>query len=458
MWRSGVLRGMCRLRSVMALAMARRAAMMRLMDATLAAGVRITNVAEWCRVNGVDRRTFYRHRARVRAEGSWQPRSRRPKSSPGLTPPEVTARIVRLRGELAPDSGADAIVAELRQIAARDGWERRGLRVPHRSTVNKVLKREGLVRPQPGKRPRSSYRRFAYARPRDCYQLDGTEVKLAGGRAAVVFDVLDDCTRLLAACLAADAETGAAAVAAIRAAAAGCGAPGIVLCDNGAAFTGGPRARGQAASAFSRAVAALGSRLIHSSPYHPQTCGKVERHHQTLKKWLATRPAPAPPPRPQQLLDENRHRDKTPRPARPGTPPKATAGPATCPARTTPPSTSSPSAPPATSSSASSASTSATTGPARPSPPSATTTGSPSTTPPANPSATSSSTTPSATRAPSPPPHEPGTPCHIFSDKPAAHVPRHHRGDSANNGPLLALTRRAEGRRRPVRVGGSAKS
>jgi len=291
----------------MALAMARRAAMMRLMDATLAAGVRITNVAEWCRVNGVDRRTFYRHRARVRAEGSWQPRSRRPKSSPGLTPPEVTARIVRLRGELAPDSGADAIVAELRQIAARDGWERRGLRVPHRSTVNKVLKREGLVRPQPGKRPRSSYRRFAYARPRDCYQLDGTEVKLAGGRAAVVFDVLDDCTRLLAACLAADAETGAAAVAAIRAAAAGCGAPGIVLCDNGAAFTGGPRARGQAASAFSRAVAALGSRLIHSSPYHPQTCGKVERHHQTLKKWLATRPAPATVAGLQQLLDEYRH-------------------------------------------------------------------------------------------------------------------------------------------------------
>src|SRR5215469_5558837 len=295
MWRSGVLRGMCRLRSVMALAMARRAAMMRLMDATLAAGVRITNVAEWCRVNGVDRRTFYRHRARVRAEGSWQPRSRRPKSSPGLTPPEVTARIVRLRGELAPDSGADAIVAELR-----------GLRVPHRSTVNKVLKREGLVRPQPGKRPRSSYRRFAYARPRDCYQLDGTEVKLAGGRAAVVFDVLDDCTRLLAACLAADAETADGAVQAIRAAARAHGAPGIVLCDNGAAFTGGPTARGGAASAFSRAVAAMGSRLIHSSPYHPQTCGKVERHHQTMKKWLAARPAPATLAGLQDLLDEYR--------------------------------------------------------------------------------------------------------------------------------------------------------
>jgi transposase InsO family protein len=31
----------------------------------------------------------------------------------------------------------------------------------------------------------------------------------------------------------------------------------------------------------------LGIRYHHSSPYHPQTCGKVERFHQTLKRWLA---------------------------------------------------------------------------------------------------------------------------------------------------------------------------
>jgi putative transposase len=274
---------------------------MRLMDATLAAGVKITNVAGWCRANGVDRRTFYRHRQRIEAEGGWRPRSRRPVTSPGATPPGVAARIVRLRADLAPGNGADAIVAALRETAAADGWAARGWRVPHRSTVNKVLKREGLVTAQPKKRPRSSYRRFAWARPRDCYQIDGTEVKLAGGQPAVIFDVLDDCTRLLAACLAADAETAAAAAAAITAAAAGYGPPGIVLCDNGAAFSGWP-VRGQ--GAFARAVTALGARLIHSSPYHPQTCGKFERHHQTLKKWLAARPAPATLPGLQALLDD----------------------------------------------------------------------------------------------------------------------------------------------------------
>ena len=131
-------------------------------------------------------------------------------------------------------------------------------------------------------------------------------MKLAGGGAVTVFEVLDDCTRLLAACQVTDAETATAAVAAIRAAAAAHGAPGIVLCDNGAAFTGGPRARGASAGAFSRAVTKLGSRLIHSSPYHPQTCGKVERHHQTLKKWLARQPAPATPGELQALLDAYR--------------------------------------------------------------------------------------------------------------------------------------------------------
>jgi putative transposase len=273
---------------------------MKYMDAAVTAGVKITNVARWCRDNGVDRRTFYRHRARIEAEGSWQPRSRRPRTSPGATPAEVADAIVRLRGELTPDNGADAIIAALRPVAAREDWAGRGWRIPHRSTVNNVLNRAGLVKPEPRKRPRSSFRRFAYARPRDCYQIDATAVKLADGTPAVVFDVLDDCTRLLAACQAADAETAAAAAAAIQAAAAACGAPGIVLCDNGTALSGG-RSRGQ--GAFARAVQAMGARIIRSSPYHPQTCGKVERHHQTLKRWLATQPPPATLQDLQALLD-----------------------------------------------------------------------------------------------------------------------------------------------------------
>ena len=49
---------------------------MNLLDAMLQADVAIPSVAEWCRLNGVEPRTFYRHRARVAAEGAWIERSR----------------------------------------------------------------------------------------------------------------------------------------------------------------------------------------------------------------------------------------------------------------------------------------------------------------------------------------------------------------------------------------------
>jgi putative transposase len=299
--------------------MTNQAAKMKLMDAMLVAGATM-NVAKFCQETGISRRTYYRHKARIEAEGSWQPRSRRPKTSPGQTPPQIEAEIIRLRTGLGADNGADSILPELAKIAARDGWAARGWRIPARSTVNAVLKRGGLVEPQPAKRPRSSYRRFAYAQPRDCYQIDATEVKLADGGKAVVFDVIDDCTRRLVACTAAAAEDAVSAAAAIGTAAAACGAPGIVLCDNGTAFSGGI-ARGQ--GLFARAVTALGSRIVRSSPYHPQTCGKCERHHQTLKKWLAARPAPATITDLQALLDEyrdwyNNHRHHSAVKATPG--------------------------------------------------------------------------------------------------------------------------------------------
>lgn len=270
--------------------------MMQLMDAMLSVGAEIPNVSEWCRVNGVDRRTFYRHRARARVEGEWRPRSRRPKTTPHATPEPVVAQVVRLRQALAPDNGADFIRDELVVVAAGADWAARGWRVPSRATINRILARRGLLETNPRKRPRSSWRRFCYARPRDCYQIDATEVTLVdpatGGATttAVVVEVLDDATRLLAATHAAPTETADAVITAISVAAQRFGAPGIVLSDNGAAFTARLRVANAGPSRFARTVTGMGSRLIHSSPYHPQTCGKVERHHQTFKRWLATQP------------------------------------------------------------------------------------------------------------------------------------------------------------------------
>jgi putative transposase len=198
---------------------------MNLLDAQLTAGVAI-NAAEFAREHGVSERTVYRHQARIRAEGQWQQRSRRPRSSPAVTPPELDAWICKLRAELGADNGADFIRDALTDVHARTrpGWP-----VPSRSTINRVLARHDLLVRNPAKRPRSSWRRFAYARPRDCYQIDATEVALADGTTVVVFDVLDDCTRTLLACHAAPAETAKAAVTAIRQAFTTHGAPAIVL-------------------------------------------------------------------------------------------------------------------------------------------------------------------------------------------------------------------------------------
>jgi transposase InsO family protein len=260
---------------------------MNLLDAQLAAGVRI-NAADFAREHGVSVRTVYRHQARIRIEGQWQARSRRPKSSPRVTPPELDAWICKLRAELGLDNGADFIRDALIDLhaATAAAWP-----VPSRSTINRVLARHDLLDRNPAKRPRSSFRRFAYARPRDCYQIDATNVRLSNGTLAAVFEVLDDCTRTLTACHAAPAETAQDAITAIRQAFAQYGAPAIVLSDNGTAFTSRLTKPGST-STFVQCLLDHGVRPINSSPYHPQTCGKVERHHQTLKKWLSTHPAP----------------------------------------------------------------------------------------------------------------------------------------------------------------------
>jgi transposase InsO family protein len=260
---------------------------MRLMDATLQVGVPIENVAEWCRLNGVTERTFYRHRARVAAEGAWSERSRRPRQSPTSTGPELLEAIVALREKLKPDNGADNIHAELLEQATGPDWPA-GLGVPSRATINRVLGRADLLNRNPRKRPKSSWRRFAYARPRDCFQIDGTEHTLADGTVVVAIDIVDDCSRVWVASHVAAGETTAAAITALSGAIAEFGAPGLVLADNGRAFTGGARDKNLTRPGrFAATVTAAGARLIHSSPYHPQTLGKCERLHQTADKLLA---------------------------------------------------------------------------------------------------------------------------------------------------------------------------
>jgi hypothetical protein len=67
------------------------------------------------------------------------------------------------------------------------------------------------------------------------------------------------------------------------------GVPMSSLTDNGLCYTTKHRGRDLRPAAFEANLAALGCQSIASTPYHPQTCGKIERFWQTLKKWLRAR-------------------------------------------------------------------------------------------------------------------------------------------------------------------------
>ena len=124
-------------------------------------------------------------------DAAFEPRSRRPRSSPCRTPDELEDEIVEMRKFLA-ESGHDAGAATIAYHLA----ERHGS-APSPSTVWRVLVRRGFVTPEPAKRPRSSYIRFAAEQPNERWQADVTHVEIADGSLVEVFNQLDDHSRLL---------------------------------------------------------------------------------------------------------------------------------------------------------------------------------------------------------------------------------------------------------------------
>jgi transposase InsO family protein len=243
------------------------------------------NVRATCAELGISPPTFYKYAARFDAEGieGLLERSRRPESIPGQTSAEVEDEIVRWRKDLA-DQGWDCGAVSIYHRMHRAGQD-----PPSTRTIHRVLVRRGLVVPAPGKRPRSSYQRFAYPRTNDCWQSDATECKLADRTPAVVVHLLDDCSRKSLRSIAAVAETGDAACRCVTEAIGRYGIPAMFLSDNGAAYSA--KCRGGEAE-LERQLRALGVRVVTSSPFHPQTCGKTERLHQTFKRWLDKQPPP----------------------------------------------------------------------------------------------------------------------------------------------------------------------
>jgi transposase InsO family protein len=168
------------------------------------------------------------------------------------------------------------------------------------STIWRVLKRRGFVSGQPAKRPRSSFIRFESALPNECWQSDMTHWTLGDGTEVEIVNFLDDHSRLCVASVAVSVTRATDVVEIFEAARLRHGTPASVLTDNGAIYTG--RYRGGRV-AMEVTLEVLGVTYKHSSPYHPQTCGKVERFHQTLKRHLAKQPGAGSLARLQAQLD-----------------------------------------------------------------------------------------------------------------------------------------------------------
>jgi transposase InsO family protein len=231
----------------------------------------------------VHRSWIYKLLARYRAGGlqALEPRSRRPRSCRHETSPEIVTAIVALRGELDAqgyDAGAETIAYHL----AQDDQA-----VPSVSSVWRILRREGLVLPQPQKRPRSSLIRFQAQLPNEMWQADITCLQLASGEVVEILNQIDDHSRLFLGSEAYPRVKAADVVQSFHKAAELHGLPASLLSDNGAVFTGSYRG-GKVLLEYE--LERLGVEFKNSRPYHPQTCGKVERLHQTLKRHLAKQP------------------------------------------------------------------------------------------------------------------------------------------------------------------------
>jgi transposase InsO family protein len=245
---------------------------------------------------GVGKTQVYEWLARYEAEGAsgLAPRSRRPLRSPRQLDAAVEDQIVAWRKQR-PRWGAKKIRAEL----AREGWP-----VPAVSTVHQVLVRRGLVQPAPRRRePPGGWRRFVRPCCNDLWHIDATRHQLADGRGFWVIDLVDDHSRFLLAAHVTAAPSMRAGWDAFRGAVAACGLPRQLISDNGINFTG--RLLGRTV-AFERQVAAAGTELIHASPRHPQTIGKLERQHRTQNDWIADHGRPRSLPAAQRLLDAYR--------------------------------------------------------------------------------------------------------------------------------------------------------
>ncbi len=223
-----------------------------------------------CRDFGISPQTGYRWLQRAAQGSGLNDRSRRPHRSPGQTAAELEALVLALRAEH-PSWGGRKLARRLRDLGQRE--------VPAASTVTAILRRHGLLDPARAGQPRA-FIRFEHDRPNALWQMDFKGHVACGDGRCHPLTVLDDHSRynvVLQAC--ADERTATVRTALVMAFREH-GLPQRIAVDNGSPWGEGP---GHPYTPLGVWLLRLGVTVSHSRPYHPQTLGKDERFHRTLK-------------------------------------------------------------------------------------------------------------------------------------------------------------------------------
>ena len=230
------------------------------------------NVRQLCRRFGISPTTGHKWLDRWRTAGTTglQEQSRRPRTSPSRSVAAIEDAVLSVRAEH-PAWGGRKIARRLKDL----GWEA----VPAPSTVTAILKRHGVELGMFGG-GQSAFVRFERERPNELWQMDFKgHVAMHTGRLHPL-TVLDDHSRfsvVLAACANEQTETVQQhLVAAFRR----YGLPERLITDNGSPWGDGP---GSPFTPLGVWLIEHGIQVSHSRPYHPQTMGKDERFHRSLK-------------------------------------------------------------------------------------------------------------------------------------------------------------------------------
>lgn len=238
------------------------------------------NIKTLCEAFHISRKTGYKWMQRYGESGDagLNDRSRRPHFSPDRTNDAEEAAILALHDAYPCWGGR-----KLAQLLPSEGHR------PHFTTIDAILKRHGRQLVPLGDGGKPATKRFEHEAPNLLWQMDFKgHFALTDSRAQRChpLTVIDDHSRFNICLVACSAETAEQVENALTRAFREYGLPERITCDNGAPW--GTTGR-DTLSALEVWLLRLGIRVGHSRPYHPQTQGKDERFHRTLKRELIDR-------------------------------------------------------------------------------------------------------------------------------------------------------------------------